>query len=53
MKQITKKQYQKIKSLEKKFYKGVDKYCEDLQDTYDFTNPFKMIMEIIDNAKET
>lgn len=49
--QITNKQYKKIKSLEDRFYYGVDKYCNDLQDTWDFTRYFEEIMEIIENAR--
>ena len=49
--EITDKEYRKIKTLEKQFYYGVAKYCNDLQDTWDFENPFEKIMEIIDNAR--
>ena len=50
--QITEKEYKKIKSLQDKFYGGVDKYCSDLQDTWDFTRYFEEIMDIIENARE-
>lgn len=52
MKHITKKEYKKIKSLEKKFYDGVDKYCETLEDTWSFLQHFEAIIEIIDEAME-
>ena len=47
---ITKKEYKKIKSLEKKFYIGVDRYCETLQDTWSFIQHFEDIMSIIEDA---
>lgn len=52
MRQITEKEYQKIKSLEKKFDRGVDEYCETLQSTWSFREHFEEIMSIIDNARE-
>ena len=52
MRQITEKEFAKIKSLEKKFDDGVDEYCETLQDTWSFRQHFEEIMNIIDNAKE-
>ena len=52
MRQITEKEYKKIKSLEKKFDRGVDEYCETLQDTWSFRQYFEAIMDIIENAKE-
>lgn len=52
MRKITEKEYKKIQALEKKFYDGVDKYCSDLRDTWDFRQHFEAIMEIIDNARE-
>lgn len=52
MRQITEKDYQKIKKLETKFYDGVDKYCETLEDTWSFLEHFEGIMEIILGAKE-
>ena len=51
MRTISEKDYKRIQRLRDKFYDGVDSYCETLQDTYSFTNPFEMIMEIIDNAR--
>jgi len=48
---ITEKEYKRIKTLENKFYDGVDKYCSDLQDTWDFTRYFEEIMDIIENAR--
>lgn len=51
MRQITEKEYKKIQRLRDKFYDGVDEYCETLQDTLTFENPFEEIMEIIDNAR--
>lgn len=50
--QISERKYKKIKSLQDKFYNGVDKYCSDLQDTWDFTRYFEEIMEIIEDARE-
>ena len=50
--QISDKQYKKILSLQDRFYAGVDKYCSDLQDTWDFTRHFEEIMEIIEDARE-
>lgn len=48
---ITEKDYKKIQRLRDKFYDGVDEYCETLQDTLTFINPFEEIIEIIDNAR--
>ena len=50
--QITDKQYKKIKTLTHQFYYGVDKYCNDLQDTWDFINSFEKIIEIIESARK-
>ena len=52
MRQITEKDYKKIQRLRDEFYDGVDKYCNDLQSTDDFRDPFEEIMDIIDGAKE-
>lgn len=52
MRKITEKEYKKIKALEKKFDRGVDEYCETLQDTWSFRQYFEEIMDIIDNARE-
>ena len=52
MRQITEKEFKKIKTLENKFHKGVDKYCETLEDTWSFYQYFEEIMDIINNAKE-
>lgn len=52
MRRITEKEYKKIQKLRDEFYNGVDKYCSDLQDTWDFRDPFEEIMDIIDGAKE-
>lgn len=51
MRQITEKEYKKIQRLRKKFYNGVDRYCETLEDTSTFRDPFEEIMEIIENAR--
>lgn len=51
MRKITEKEYKKIQRLRDKFYDGVDRYCETLQDTSTFRDPFEEIMEIIENAK--
>ena len=51
MRKLTEKDYKKIKSLERQFYNGVEKYCNDLQDTWDFENYFQKIMEIIESAR--
>ena len=51
MRQITEKDYQKIQRLTKRFYDGVDRYCETLEDTYKFIGPFEEIIEIIDDAE--
>lgn len=48
---ISEKEYRKIKQLQEKFYRGVDRYCDTLQDTSTFTDPFEEIMEIIDDAR--
>ena len=50
MRTISEKDYRKIKHLQKKFYNGVDRYCETLEDTSTFRDPFEEIMEIIENA---
>ena len=52
MRKITEKQYKKIQRLRNKFYDGVDKYCSDLQNTWDFRDPFEEIMDIIEDARE-
>lgn len=49
--QITEKDYKKIQRLRNKFYNGVDKYCETLEDTSTFRDPFEDIMEIIESAR--
>ena len=49
--QITDKEYKKIQLLKEDFYYGVDKYCDRLDDTSRFIDPFEEIMEIIDNAR--
>ena len=51
MRKITEKEYKKIKSLENGFYRGVEKYCEELEDTWDFEYYFQQIIAIIDNAR--
>ena len=51
MRKITEKDYKKIQRLRNKFYDGVDRYCETLQDTSTFRDPFEEIMEIIDDAR--
>ncbi len=48
---ITEAEYKKIKALEKEFYKGSDKFNEDLQERLDYEEPFMKIMKIINNAK--
>ena len=50
MRTISEKDYRKIKRLQKKFYNGVDRYCETLEDTSTFRDPFEEIMEIIERA---
>ena len=50
--QITEKNYKKIQRLRNKFYDGVDKYCERLDTTEHFRDPFEEIMEIIEDARE-
>ena len=52
MRRLTEKEFKKIKTLEKRFYAGVDEYCETLQDTWSFRKYFEEIMEIINNSKE-
>ena len=52
MRQITEKDYKRIQALEKRFYYGVDEYCETLEDTWSFQQYFTEIMNIIENAKE-
>ena len=49
--QITEKDYKKIQRLRDKFYRGVDRYCDTLEDTSTFQDPFEEIMEIIDDAR--
>ena len=51
MRTITEKDYKKIQRLRDKFYDGVDEYCNTLEDTYVFRDPFEAIMEIIENAR--
>lgn len=51
MRTISEKDYRKIKRLQQKFYNGVDRYCETLEDTSTFKDPFEEIMEIIENAR--
>ncbi len=52
MRTISEKDYRKIKKLQENFYKGVDRYCETLEDTDSFRGPFEKIMEIIDSARK-
>lgn len=52
MRKITEKDYKRIQRLRNRFYDGVYKFCNDLQDSYDFRDPFEAIMEIIDGAKK-
>ena len=52
MRKITETQYKKIQRLREKFYDGVDEYCETLEDTSTFRDPFEEIMDIIEDAKE-
>lgn len=52
MRTISEKDYRKIKKLQEKFYAGVDRYCETLEDTSYFRDPFEMIMEIIESARK-
>jgi hypothetical protein len=49
--QITENEYIKIKMLEELFYYGVEKYCNDLQDTWDIEQNFARIIKLIDNAR--
>ena len=49
--QITEKNYKKIQRLRNKFYDGVEKYCERLDTTEHFRDPFEEIMEIIDDSR--
>lgn len=51
MRYITEAEYKKIKRLQNKFYDGVDRYCETLEDTSTFRDPFEEIIEIIDDAR--
>ena len=51
MRTISEKDYKKIQRLRDKFYDGVDRYCETLQDTSTFRDPFEKIIEIIENAR--
>lgn len=48
---ITEKNYKKIQRLRDKFYNGVDKYCERLDTTEHFRDPFEEIMDIIDESR--
>lgn len=50
MRTISEKEYRKIQRLRNKFYNGVERYCETLEDTSTFRDPFEEIMEIIENA---
>ena len=49
MRMITEKDYKKIQRLVNKFYDGVDKFCERLDTTEHFRDPFEEIIEIIVN----
>lgn len=51
MRTISERDYKKIQRLRDEFYDGVNRYCETLQDTSTFRDPFEEIMEIIDNAR--
>ena len=51
MRAITEKDYKKIQRLRDKFYDGVDEYCNTLEDTSTFRDPFEEIMEIIERAR--
>ena len=51
MRKITEKDYKKIQKLRDKFYDGVDRYCERLDTTEHFRDPFEEIMEITENAR--
>ena len=51
MRTISEKDYKKIQRLRDKFYDGVDRYCETLEDTSTFRDHFEAIMEIIENAR--
>lgn len=51
MRTISEKDYKKIQRLRDKFYDGVDRYCETLEDTSTFRDPFEAIIEIIENAR--
>jgi hypothetical protein len=51
MRTISEKEYRKIQRLRNKFYNGVERYCETLEDTSTLRDPFEEIMEILDNAK--
>ena len=50
MRTISEKEYRKIQRLRNKFYNGVERYCETLEDTSTFRDPFEEIMEIIEKA---
>lgn len=50
MRTISEKDYRKIQKLRDEFYDGVDEYCNTLEDTSTFRDPFEEIMEIIENA---
>ena len=51
MRTISEKDYKKIQKLRDKFYDGVDEYCNTLEDTSTFRDPFEAIMEIIENTR--
>ena len=51
MRYITEAEYKKIKRLQNKFYDGIDRYCETLEGTSTFRDPFEEIIEIIDDAR--
>jgi hypothetical protein len=51
MRTISEKDYKKIQKLRDKFYNGVERYCDTLEDTSTFRDPFEDIMEIIENAR--
>lgn len=51
MRQLTERDFEKIKRLEKQFYKGAEEYVLTLEDSDAFYDPFFAIMEIIKSAK--
>ena len=53
MRMITENEYKKIKRLQEKFYDGVDKYCERLDTTEHFRDPFEEIIYIIEQARRS